>query len=58
MSFYKEEIEPIVSSLCRLDEGKSESNFGEMKEIVKGLALLIKEDETILEKLKEYSKRV
>lgn len=55
---YKEEIEPIVKKLCELDKGNKEANFGQMKEFVYDLASLIKEDPSILEKLKKYSENI
>lgn len=52
---YKQQIVPVIQLLCESDQGNEEANFGQMSEVVKKLALLIKKDPTIIDLLVEYS---
>jgi hypothetical protein len=55
---YQEEINPIAVLLCEADKGSSESNFGQMKELLKKLAIVVKNNPSVLDTIKRYSESI
>lgn len=55
-SFYnKAAVELLVENICLLDEKNEQSNFGQMKELVKELAIILHDHPTYLAALIRYS---